>query len=149
MSIVEKSEKYKEENSHNPTVQKQSPLTFWHISFLGFISYLCVCEREIYICKFICVRPSSIQFSLVCLLAQVCMTLCDPADCMWPTRLLCPWDSPGKNTRVGCPSLIQEILQTQGSNPGLLHCKQILHHRATWEAMSYYYCIINHQQFRV
>ena len=43
-----------------------------------------------------------------------------------PTRLLCPWDSPGKNTGVGCHSLLQGILQTQGSNQGLLHFRQIL-----------------------
>ena len=30
-----------------------------------------------------------------------------------PTRLLCPWDSPGKNTRVGCHALIQGIFPTQ------------------------------------
>ena len=38
-----------------------------------------------------------------------------------PTRLLCPWDSPGKNTRVGCCALFQGIFPTQGSNPNLLH----------------------------
>ena len=38
-----------------------------------------------------------------------------------PTRLLCPWDSPGKNTRVGCHSLHQGIFPTQGLNPHLLH----------------------------
>ena len=43
-------------------------------------------------------------------------------------RLLCPWNSPGKNTGVGCPALYQGIFLTQGSNPGLLHCRQILHH---------------------
>ena len=31
-----------------------------------------------------------------------------------PARLLCPWDPPGKNTEVGCHSLLQGILQTQG-----------------------------------
>ena len=36
--------------------------------------------------------------------------------------LLCPCDSPGKNTRVGCHALIQGIFHTQGSNPRLLHC---------------------------
>ena len=36
-------------------------------------------------------------------------------------RLLCPWDSPGKNTGVGCHSLLQGVFQTQGSNPGPLH----------------------------
>ena len=37
-----------------------------------------------------------------------------------PTRLLCPGDSPGKNTGVGCHVLLQGIFQTQGSNPHLL-----------------------------
>ena len=45
-----------------------------------------------------------------------------------PARLLCPWDSPGKNTGVGCHALLQGILLTQGSNPGVLHCRQILYH---------------------
>ena len=43
------------------------------------------------------------------------------------TRLLCPWDSPGKNTGVGCHVLLQGIFPTQESNPHLLHCKQILY----------------------
>ena len=37
-----------------------------------------------------------------------------------PTRLLCPWDSPGKNTGVGCHFLLQGIFPTQGSNLCLL-----------------------------
>ena len=37
-----------------------------------------------------------------------------------PTRLLCPWDSPGKNTRVGCHALLQRIFPTQGPNWSLL-----------------------------
>ena len=45
-----------------------------------------------------------------------------------PTRLLCPWDSPGKNTGMGCHSLLQGIFPTQGLNPGLLHYRQILCH---------------------
>ena len=44
-----------------------------------------------------------------------------------PIRLLCPWNSPGKNTGVGCHSLLKGVFPTQGSNPGLLHCKQILY----------------------
>ena len=35
---------------------------------------------------------------------------------LWPTRLLCPWDYPGKNTGVGCHFLFQRIFPTQGSN---------------------------------
>ena len=41
-----------------------------------------------------------------------------PAVCE-PIRLFCPWDSPGKNTGVGCHALLQGILPTQGSNPCL------------------------------
>ena len=40
---------------------------------------------------------------------------------LWPARLLCPRDSPGKNTGVGCHALPQGIFPTQGSNLGLLH----------------------------
>ena len=38
-----------------------------------------------------------------------------------------PWNYPGQNTGVGSPSLLQGIFPTQGSNPGLLHCRQILY----------------------
>ena len=45
-----------------------------------------------------------------------------------PAGLLCPWNSPGKYTGVGCHSLLQGIFLTQGSNLNLLHCRQILYH---------------------
>ena len=52
------------------------------------------------------------------------------SDSLWPhglgpARLLCPWNSPGKNTGVGSCSLLQGIFPTQGSNPGLPHCSKI------------------------
>ena len=50
-----------------------------------------------------------------------------PMDCS-PTRLLCPWNSPGKNTGAGSHSLPEGIFPTQGSNPGLHQCKQIFYH---------------------
>ena len=40
---------------------------------------------------------------------------------LYPARLLCPWDFPGKNTGVGSDFLLQGIFLTQGSNPRLLH----------------------------
>ena len=46
---------------------------------------------------------------------------------LWPTRLLCPWNSPSKNTGVACHSLLQGIFSTQGLNLGLLHCRQIFY----------------------
>ena len=39
---------------------------------------------------------------------------------LWPARILCLWNSPGKNTGVGYHVLLQEIFLTQGSNPCLL-----------------------------
>ena len=45
-----------------------------------------------------------------------------------PARLLHLWNSPGQNTAVDCHFLLQGILLTQGSNLGLLHCKQTFNH---------------------
>ena len=58
------------------------------------------------------------------LVIQWCPALCNSMDCS-PSRLLCPWNSPGKNTGVGSHSLLQGIFPTQGSNLGLLHCRHI------------------------
>ena len=46
---------------------------------------------------------------------------------LYPTRLFCPWNSPSRNTGVGCHSLLQGICPTQGSNPALLNCRWILY----------------------
>ena len=49
------------------------------------------------------------------------------SDSLWPHGLYSPWNSPGQNTGVGSLSLLQGIFPTQGSNPGLPHCSQILY----------------------
>ena len=49
------------------------------------------------------------------------------SDSLTPQRLYSPWNSPGKNTGVGCHALLQGIFTTQGSNPGLPHCRWILY----------------------
>ena len=49
------------------------------------------------------------------------------SDSLRPHGLYSPWNSLGPNTGVGSLSLLQGIFPTQGSNPGLLHCKQILY----------------------
>ena len=79
--------------------------------------------------------PSLTLFRLVSewvKVAQSCPTLCNPMDC--------PWNSPDQNTGVGSLSLLQGIFSTQGSNPGLPHCRQILR----WEAPNF----TNHDVFR-
>ena len=58
----------------------------------------------------VCVRAKSLQS---------CPAL--PPRGLQPARLLCPWDSPGKNTGVGCQALLQGIFPTQGSKLRLLH----------------------------
>ena len=49
------------------------------------------------------------------------------SDSLRPHGLYSPWNSPGQNTGVGSLSLLQGIFPTQGSNPGLPHCRQILY----------------------
>ena len=58
------------------------------------------------------VRPAGFPSS-----AQSYLTFCDPME---PTRLLCPWDFPGKNTGASCHFLLQAIFLTQESNLCLL-----------------------------
>ena len=48
-------------------------------------------------------------------------------DSLRPHGLYSPWNSPGQNTGVGSLSLLQEMFPTQGWNPGLPHCRRILH----------------------
>ena len=62
----------------------------------------------------------------ISLVVHACKVTSVMSSSLWPygpqpTRLLCPWDSPGKNTGVGCHAL-QGIFPTQGLNQGLLHC---------------------------
>ena len=68
------------------------------------------------------------------LVTQSYLTLCDPMD-LQPAKLLCPWDSPGKNTGVGYHSLLQGIFLTQEWNLGLLLCRQILYSLSHREAL--------------
>ena len=48
------------------------------------------------------------------------------SDSLQPHGLYNLWNSPGQNTGVGSLSLLQGIIPTQGSNPGLPHCRQVL-----------------------
>ena len=61
------------------------------------------------------------------LVTQLCLILCDPMDYRPPGSSVHGINSPGKNTGAGSYSLLQGIFLTQGSNSGLLHCRQILY----------------------
>ena len=63
---------------------------------------------------------------VLCLVIQLCLTLCEPVDCSLPGSSV-HGNSPGKNTEVGCYALLQGIFQTQGWNPDILHCRQEPH----------------------
>ena len=80
--------------------------------------------------------------AVLCLVAQLCLTLCEAMDCSPPGSSV-HGDSPGKNTGVGCHALLQGIFPTHwvfpthGLNPGLLYCRQIL------------YCLIHQESPRI
>ena len=65
------------------------------------------------------------------------------SDFLLPHGLYCPWNSPGQNTGVDCLSLLQGIFPTQGSNPGIPHCRQILYQLSHQGSPAHNRCIIN------
>ena len=62
-------------------------------------------------------------YTCMCVCTLSCSVVSDSLRLhgLWPTRLLCPWNFPGKNTGVGCHFLLQGIFPTQGLNWCLLH----------------------------
>ena len=82
--------------------------------------------------------------TVLCLVVQSCPTLCDPRD----HRLLgssVHGNSPGKNTGMGCHALLQGIFPTQGLNPGLPHCKQILYHLSNQGSPDFEYILLKNK----
>ena len=78
------------------------------------------------------------HFSIVCVCVCVCVCVlrCSVmsdflrAHGLYPTRLLCPWDSPGANAGVGCHFLLQGIFPTQGSPVSPALAGRFFTHRA-------------------
>ena len=62
----------------------------------------------------------------MCLVSQLCPTLCNLMDCSLPGSSV-HGDSLGKNTEEDCHALLQGIVPTQGSNLCLLHCRQFIY----------------------
>ena len=52
----------------------------------------------------------------VCVCAKLLQSCSLRLHGLYPTRILCPWDSPGKNTRMDCHALLQDIFPTPISN---------------------------------
>ena len=94
--------------------------------------------------------------AVLCLIAQLCPTLCGPTDCSPPGSSV-HGDSPRNNTGVGCHTLLQGIFPTQESNSDLLHCRWILYQLSHQEShqvryMTVYICQIHriiHQKDRI
>ena len=76
---------------------------------------------------------------MLCLVTQLCLTLCDPMDCSLPGFSV-HGESPGKNTGGGCHAFLQGVFSTQGLNPGLLHCRQILYQLSHQGNLVVYIC---------
>ena len=75
-------------------------------------------------------RTSQVQTVIItCMLSRFSCVRLFATLGLQPTRLLCPWDSPGKNTEMGCHALLQGIFPTQGLSP---HILRLLH----WQAGS-------------
>ena len=74
--------------------------------------------------RYMCIHVHT--HAVLCLVAQSCLTLCDLVDCSLPGSSV-HGDSPDEDTGVAYLALLQGIFQTQGSNPGLPHYRQILY----------------------
>ena len=113
------------------SIQASCPFLNW-IGFLllnsgGLVAQLCPTLVTLWTVAH--QAPVAIGFSkkktgCCCYVASVMSNSVQPPG-QKPTRLLCPQDSLGKNTGVGCHFLLEGIFPTQGSNPGPLHCRQI------------------------
>ena len=104
-------------------------LLCYHLLQFTIISYLDKWKRKLtgHLIPIRCSPPISLSVLwlscvVLCLVTQLCSTFCDRMESNLPGSSV-HVDSPGRNTGMGCHFLLQQILPTQGSNPGLLHCR--------------------------
>ena len=103
------------------------PRPLWLFSHSHLLSLWILLSVSLSFCLFLLFSMShSFTCPCVCSVAQSCPTLCDPWNIA--CQVLCPWDSLGKNTGVGCHALLQGIFLTQGLNS---HLSCLLHWRAS------------------
>ena len=107
---------------------------FWDWKLCLFVSFGSLWQKEASCHKEDIKQPrdrsawQGTKWKVKVLVIQVCPTVCDPVDCSLPGSSV-----RGRNSGVGCHSLLQGIFQTQGLNPSLLHCRWSLYHWATRE----------------
>ena len=109
-----------------PFLGLEPPCSWLHSFLLGSLCFgpWGLCGAVLFLSLFL--LASRICSWVKMLVAQSCPTLWDPVDCSLPSSSV-PWDSPGKNTGVGCPALMQGIFLTQGLNLELPHSREILY----------------------
>ena len=83
-----------------------------------------------------------LQNVCVCIIAQLWLTLCRPVDCS-PPGSSAHWNSPGKNTGVGCHAVFHRIFPAQWLNPCPPQCRQIPYHLS--HQVNPYYKIDTHK----
>ena len=93
--------------SHFTLSSFKSPQLRMGASFLRELPPMGLCKMCVCVCVCVC------MYACVCIHAQLCPTLCDLHG-LWPARLLCLWNFPGKNSGVVCHFLLQGNFPTQG-----------------------------------
>ena len=121
---------FKMDNQHVPTAQhgELCSMLCGSLDGRGVWGRMDTC---IYMAEFFPCSPETIITLLISYLCSLCYSVMSnslQSHGLQLVRLLCPLDSPGKNTGVGCHALLQGIFPTQGSNLGLPHCRWILYH---------------------
>ena len=114
---------------HLFTNQRKCDLAVTDLSSRAILLEFKFCLRYILTCVTLSLVLFFLQFSwasAVCLVMPSGPSLCNPIDCSPPGSSVHS-NSPGQNTGVGSCSLLQGIFPTQGLNPGLPHCQQILY----------------------
>ena len=92
---------------------------------LSLTAYILKKKKKDYHYQSFNLSPSFDYAAVQCLVIQSYVTFCDPMDCS-PPGCSVLGDSLGKSNGVGYHALLQGIFPTQGLNPGLPHCRQIL-----------------------
>ena len=92
--------------------------------------FVCVCLWHFLIPRMKKEQKRTQRSSLIAISCCLVAKLFKSFVTLWtlgPARALCSWDFPGKNAAVNFHSLLQGIFPTQGLNPGLPHCRQMLY----------------------